>query len=298
MACRLTSDDDSIDCVFLTMASSRATQSTLLELAMISEQFRALTAAAHLRRHRTEAARRDAELDRARQIQQSLLPNAAVTRARGAYVHAKTCTEVGGDYADVIPIDADRTLLVVADVAGKGMHAALVAAQIHSLCRFSFEPGATLTDLARRLNALMASHVDSALFATALLGIHDRAAGTLELINAGHPPALVAEADGTIRTLGDDPAPPLGILDETPPSTTHAIAPGESILLYTDGLSELPTSGRTLLGVEGLIALFKQHVANDRPLGERAGSLVEALSAATDATLPQHDDETFVLMAL
>jgi serine phosphatase RsbU (regulator of sigma subunit) len=265
---------------------------------MISEQFRALTASAALRRHRTEAARRDAELDRARQIQQSLLPRASLTRARGAFVHAKTCTEVGGDYADVIPIDADRTLLVVADVAGKGMHAALVAAQIHSLCRFSFEPGATLTDLARRLNALMASHVDSALFATAMLAIHDRANATLELINAGHPPALLAEPDGTIRPIASEPGPPLGILDETPAPTTRATTPGQSVLLYTDGLSELPAPGPALLGVDGLSALFAAHTTRDRTLDERAAALIEALTGAMDPASPQHDDETFILIDL
>ena len=303
MICRLEERPGSLDLLFLTLPPTHAEHSQLLELAMIAEQYRGATAAALLRRRQAESARREAELQRAHEIQENLLPDARIAAARGAMVHALPCHEVGGDYADIIPLDEHRTLLVVADVSGKGLHAALVAAQIFSLCNFAIPHAEILTGLAERLNALLSRHLSMAVFASAVLVLVDREAGgggggggTVSVLNAGHPPPLLAEADGTVSVLADTTSPPLGVLDEPPPVVTSVISPGSTLLLYTDGLTELSDASGAMLGVDGVCTLFREACAGAEALEGRMGALVGSLDRLNGLHAHQHDDQT-VLMA-
>lgn len=301
MICRLEERPGSLDLLFLTLPPTHADHSHLLELAMIAEQYRGATAAAQLRRRQAEYARRETELQRAKEIQANLLPEARFAAARGAVIHALPCHEVGGDYADIIPLDEHRTLLVVADVSGKGLHAALVAAQIHSLCNFAIPHAEILTRLSERLNALLSRHLSMAVFASAVLVLVDRGAegaGTVSVLNAGHPPPLLAEADGTVSVLADTPSPPLGVLEEPPPVVTSVVSPGSTLLLYTDGLTELADGSGAMLGVDGVCALFRDACATPPALESRMNALTASLDRLNALHAHQHDDQTLLMARL
>jgi PAS domain S-box-containing protein len=172
-------------------------------------------------------------------LQEALLPDAP--RLDGVdvavrYLPAGTDTTVGGDWYDVIPLDEERVLLAVGDVAGHGLPAAALMAQLRNALRgvaFAGQPpGAMLATL----NALLLGTAPQEM-ATALCAIYHRRAGILEWASAGHLPPLVH--DGRMAALlGDPPGPPLGMPGATFANRRSSLPPGALLVLYTDGLVE------------------------------------------------------------
>ncbi len=201
------------------------------------------------------------DLDSARAIQQSLLPQKppdALPYLLDVRSHA--CYEVGGDYTDIITTVDGEYLMVVADVAGKGLASALVASSFRSAFRAIAGTGLPLHELARRLAHLHWSEgIESQFrYVTAAFLKLNRTAHSLEVVNAGHNPVLMIHPDGTQETFRAS-GPPLGILKgSTYKSETREFPPGTRLLAYTDGLTEV-FRGDEEFGEERLAAAFARY---------------------------------------
>ncbi len=174
----------------------------------------------------------------ARQIQQTLTPG-QVDAVPGYEVETfyKPLQEVGGDYFDVIELAGGRTLFAVADVSGKGMPAALLAANIQALVRSIAEAGANPLEMARQMNKHLSRYTPPDRFATAAFVQLDRNNGELTYVNAGHN-APVLFGLGSQKSL-DATGLPLGLFsDAAYEAGTVLLPPGGALLLFTDGLTD------------------------------------------------------------
>jgi serine phosphatase RsbU (regulator of sigma subunit) len=144
---------------------------------------------------------------------------------------------VGGDYFDVIELPGNRTLLAVADVSGKGMAAALLAANIQALVRSIVNVEAGPEALARQINKHLSRYTPSNRFATAVFIVLSRESGELVFVNAGHNAPIVC-CDGSVTSLGAT-GMPMGLQSNAEYETGTASIPfGGSLLIFTDGLTD------------------------------------------------------------
>jgi serine phosphatase RsbU (regulator of sigma subunit) len=228
------------------------------------------------------------EFELARDIQRSLLPHQ--TRHTGPVLGLNIPARgVSGDFYDYFTLPDGRIYFNIADVAGKGMNAALLMAKtsslFHCLGKALHDPGKLLS----RINVELCETAVRGMFVTMIAGVYDPVAGLIRLVNAGHPPALHRNRDGIIKALPAD-APPLGILPDTAfPLREIALGDG-SLYLFTDGLSEAAYQGGQL-GLEGVKALINQ-VAKLPPV-TRLAAIVDKVQPAHAA---RHDDITLLLV--
>ncbi len=174
----------------------------------------------------------------ARQIQQTLTP-AKVDELPGYKVETfyKPFRDVGGDYFDVIELAGKRTLFAVADVSGKGMAAALLAANIQALVRSIASVSGDLLALAGQINRHLSRYTPTDRFATAVFVVLNRDTGELTYVNAGHNAPIVFDS-GSARSL-EATGLPLGLFPEATYTTNTALLPpGRALLLFTDGLTD------------------------------------------------------------
>ena len=172
----------------------------------------------------------------ARQIQQTLIPQ-TLEEVQGYSLdtYYKPYRDVGGDYFDVIDLPDGRTLFAVADVSGKGMAAALLAANIQALVRSTAAVDPDPQSLSIQINRHLSRYTPADRFATAVLVLLDRGSGHLIYVNAGHnSPILFYSGSATsLETTGL----PLGLFpDSKYESRTAQLAPNGSLLIFTDGL--------------------------------------------------------------
>jgi sigma-B regulation protein RsbU (phosphoserine phosphatase) len=179
------------------------------------------------------------QLEQAAEIQRGLLPVQApnVPGVDLAGYNA-ACHTVGGDYYDFLVYPDGRVGLLVGDVAGKGMPAALLMSSLQARVQVLFDDPTDLAALVTRLNRIITSNCPSNRFITFFIGILDPSTGELTYVNAGHNPPLVAHADGSVEKL-DGTGLILGILAvATYTQETCTLAPGDALLLFSDGVSE------------------------------------------------------------
>jgi phosphoserine phosphatase RsbU/P len=174
----------------------------------------------------------------ARQIQQTLQPG-KLEELLGYEVQAfyKPLREVGGDYFDVIELPANRTLFALADVSGKGIPAALLAANIQALVRSIASVESTPLALAKQINKHLSRYTPSDRFATAVFIVLSRDSGELTYVNAGHNAPIVFSSGST--TFLEATGPPLGLFADAEYETrTGVICLGCTLLIFTDGLTD------------------------------------------------------------
>jgi anti-sigma regulatory factor (Ser/Thr protein kinase) len=146
--------------------------------------------------------------------------------------------QVGGDWCDIVSLDADRVALIVGDCVGQGLAAATVMGQLRSACRALLleksSPSAVLAALHR-----FAARLPGADGATAFCAVLTYSTGELVYSSAGHPPAIIVHSDGTTQMLENGQGFPLTIQpDQTRPEARITMPPRSTLLLYTDGLVE------------------------------------------------------------
>ncbi|AYV25500.1 SpoIIE family protein phosphatase [Streptomyces sp. CJ_13] len=258
-------------------------------------------------RKAAEEAHRQAEADRARLqdalavLQSSLLPDTLPPipgMETAAHYRTASPDRLGGDFYDVFPLDATRFAFFLGDVCGKGPQAAAVT----SLTRYTLraaalhdpDPVSALSTLNRVLHERYSG--GDPRYCTAILGVLEPDPGTgqvtVHLASGGHPPALVLRADGTADFLPTPGGLLIGILPDAPfaPATT-TLGPGDTLLLYTDGLTEARTGeGRSALyGDEALRAFATDHA------GQSPNAVMEALTGLLDGFGDGLDDDTALL---
>ena len=182
------------------------------------------------------------EQDVAGALQKSLLPERLPQlpgmSMAARYLSGTEGVEVGGDWYDVMTIDAQRIALVIGDVAGRGLRAASAMGQLRVALRAYALEGHAPAEIVTRVNRL-ANTLPNGDMATLSLVVYDVTTGALESVSAGHPPAVVRSSDGRARMLDTAPGQPVGVLKAPPyQSCSDTLDPGSTLVLYTDGLVE------------------------------------------------------------
>jgi len=238
------------------------------------------------------------ELEIAAGIQQSLLPSILPQSPRFDIAgFATSAHEVGGDFYDVIGLDEGSVLVVIADVMGKGVPAALFAAILRAIIRSRRDLASNPGKLLRWLNETLFPDFDRVdMFATVQLAYIDSANLTLRAATAGHCPLLVASSDGTIAELGAEGLPIGTQSGGDFPDCTVPITPGARILLYTDGLIEAKNAQSELWGLSQLRHWLYGTVGSRQTAQEIGISLKAELDRFRGGS-PVTDDVTFVVLS-
>lgn len=213
------------------------------------------------------AARLEEELRLARDIQNSLLPDVA-PQLPGWNVNAlwKAARVIGGDFYDYWPLTGSQGQkqfgFVIADVSDKGMAAALFMALSRSLVRAAALDGSDPAVALTRANRWITRDSESGMFVTIFYGVLDVEQGTLCYTCAGHNPPLLMHTDGSYDELST-PGIALGIIDSiTLTSRTITLAPGDTLVCYTDGVTESFDDGDQQYGVPRLREVIQRHITH------------------------------------
>jgi sigma-B regulation protein RsbU (phosphoserine phosphatase) len=232
------------------------------------------------------------EMRIARDVQQRLLPS-VTPRVEGLQL-AGICEPaigVGGDYFDFVSLPDERTGLVIADVSGKGIPAALLMANLQASVRSlaPIVPDPAL--LTAQLNKNLYQASDAARYATLFFGFYDPRERTLRYSNAGHHPPVLLRGREVSRL--DERGLPIGLFATADYSEGRTrLRPGDLLALFTDGVSETPDANGEEFGEERLIALLLRHRELD--LREIVAAVLGELGSWSTGAEP-HDDVTLVL---
>lgn len=220
----------------------------------------------YLLEERLDRQRLDEQLRVGAQIQRHFLPSESPQVPHyDLYGVNHSCFQIGGDYFDFVRLSDQRWAVVLADVSGKGIGAALLMAMLQASLRALAQDGRDPASLMARLNHLLVERSPESKYATVFYAELDPSTHTLEYVNAGHvPPGLVRRSDGTVEDLGAT-GPVVGLVDEVQfESRRIELAPEEILLLCTDGVTELENEDgeemgrdrlRQILAEEGTSAL-------------------------------------------
>ena len=206
------------------------------------------------------AARMAAEIAIARDVQARLFPQTMPSlRTLDLAARCIQARSVGGDYYDFLALDRDHTGFVLADVSGKGVHAALRMASLHAHVRSqaASAPQDPLRVL-RQVNRMLIESWPSGQFATLFLGVYNDASRRLSYINCGHNPPLCLRRDGEVEWLRAT-ATVLGAFEDWSCELGRvSLAPGDWLVAYSDGVTEAMRDGE-LFGEERLIEVVRQY---------------------------------------
>lgn len=233
----------------------------------------------------------------AREIQQAILPrifppfpeNAEQLDIAALMNAAK---DVGGDFYDFFRIDDQRIGFVVADVSGKGVPAAIFMAVSRTLIRATGVRGVSPAECISYSNELLAQESANSMFVTAFYGIYNLTTGQVTYTNAGHNPPYLMKADGTILQLPFSSDLVVGAIDDFKYSEeTLQLEHGDTLLLYTDGVTEAINSGDEEFGEQRLQAVLAQLTSNSsQDIIERIKACVSDFAGEAE----QSDDITLL----
>lgn len=239
----------------------------------------------------SRAARHDSDRDLVVSVQRSLLagalPEQHDLQLGAEYLPAEARYGIGGDWYDAIPLADGRMMLIVGDVAGHGLEAAISMGQVRSAAR-ALAPAYQPAGLLEALDQFICSTIREPL-ATAAVAIIDPASRTLRYCLAGHPPPLLRAPDGSVSTLDEASGVLLGLETRDRPERVVRFAPASSLVLFTDGLIE-----RRDQGVDAGIAWLADELKKELPPdpAELCDTLVRQSVARNG-----RDDDTAVLCA-
>ncbi|OHB75791.1 MAG: hypothetical protein A2W31_08565 [Planctomycetes bacterium RBG_16_64_10] len=219
---------------------------------------------------RQRALERDLEL--AHQVQQGLVPSAPPQVAGYLFYHYYgAANQVGGDFFDYVPLAGGRMTIVVADVSGKGVAAALLMAKLSGVVRYHLANEPDLALALGQMNSAFTQHDWEDRFVTCAAAAVDPVTHQLTLVNAGHMAPLLRRPDGRVEAIGEaGVGPPLGVVEDYPyRSTTHALEPGACLTIFTDGISEAMNPSGELYGLKRLRRQIRAAAANAEQLGRR-----------------------------
>jgi serine phosphatase RsbU (regulator of sigma subunit)/putative methionine-R-sulfoxide reductase with GAF domain len=262
------------------------------------EYFAGLVAAAlvRIRAHKAalERAAVQRDLDLARELQGGLLPKVFPTREEAPgielFARLEPAKEVSGDLYDFFTIEPGKMCFVVGDVSGKGIAAGIFMAVTRTLIRATTVPGRSPLEIMNRVNAQLAKENQASLFVTMILGIVDTTTGRMVYGQGGHNPPILVPAQGkpTYEPAG---GMPLGVFEDAKFGERELqLKPGETLLVYTDGVTEAMNEAKDLFGedrlekaVTGVASLSSEKIA-ERVIEQVEGFVLEA-ERSDDITL-------------
>jgi serine phosphatase RsbU (regulator of sigma subunit) len=240
------------------------------------------------------------DLRAAATLQQAILPDAFPPHPHidGAAL-MRSARAIGGDFHDAVALDASRMALLVADVSGKGAQAALFMVLVRTLLQevvtqhagtADLDPAAIMAETNRRLLA----RNPLSLFVTVMFGVLDAAGGRFAFCSAGHGMPLIRRADGSVERVAGRPSPMLGLIETAQYRSQDVIlAPGDAVVLVTDGIEEATDAHGTWFGEKRLCTALTEAGPN-----ASAAALLEATLRAVDdfsGGAPLGDDITCVV---
>ena len=238
--------------------------------------------------------KQEQELERAREIQESLLPK-EIPQLPGFEVATawRPARMVGGDYFDVLKLSEKRLAIIIADVVGKGVSAALLMANVQATVRAFAHDSGSPAQLCSRVNSVLCGNIGPEKFVTFFCGILDADLRTLQYCNAGHPSPILVSSD-SIR-----PLPAGGAVLGVFPSWEYRdsmvrLNAGDRLLLFTDGITEASGSDGREFGEENLAALARANGAT--PAGELNSRVFAQVSEFCEGQF--QDDATLLVIAV
>jgi phosphoserine phosphatase RsbU/P len=237
--------------------------------------------------------RLEEELNIARTIQTSLLPSELPRngwfRAIGSSIASR---QVGGDYFDVRQVGPEQYACMIADVSGKGVSAALLAALLQGAFVFASESDARIDEVMSRVNRFLIERARGEKYATVVYCTVNKA-GELRWSNAGHPQPIVVRASGELELL-ESTGMPIGMLDIAVYEVkTMQLGPGDKLVLFSDGLSEAANSDGEFFDKKALKEFLCAHAGIG--CADLHAKLVEAVEDFSEAT-EQEDDITMLVL--
>jgi sigma-B regulation protein RsbU (phosphoserine phosphatase) len=283
---------DSDELLYVAIPMEFATPDWLQMAELATTQWRNAEAGWREREQVTRHQSIEKELSQARRILERYLPSAQAVYGCDWHLKAEPCRWVGGDYADVVSLPDGRLYVGVADVCGKGLQAALVAASFHTLMRSSLAGSQTLAEVMKRANAYLLEFLPDESYITMACILTNPARDRVEYFNAGHPSPLIVTSDHSVRLLPTGLNYPLGMETDDPEVLEFPGSPDEIILFYTDGCTDqlnpngdrldsaalqsiatqIASTATTLSAaqcVDGLFAALETHRANCLPPDDR-----------------------------
>lgn len=231
----------------------------------------------------------DRELEFATQVQLGFLPTERPRLANyNFYDFYEAAYRVGGDFFDYVLLPDGRVAIGLGDVAGKGVSAALLMARVYSAARYELLTKPTPAAAMTGLNAVISSSGLGHRFVTLVFAVLDPVQHELTIVNAGHLPPLLRDSRSAIRKLAaEESGLPIGVKqDYDYRQTQHHLDPGDTVILFTDGVTEAMNGENDIYGMKRLTAFLKKAPADAEPLGE---ALVEDVERFCQGR-PQHDD--------
>ena len=235
------------------------------------------------------------EIAEAKAIQEKLLPRELPQMPGYEIASAwQSARLVGGDYFDILPLDGETLGLCIADVAGKGMPAALLMSNLQAAVRGLSSLSVAPHLLCGRLNSIVCRNTGSDRFITFFYAQLDGAARQLAYVNAGHNAPFVMRSDGSYLRLQEG-GPVLGVFDgRTYELGSAQLAPGDRVILFTDGVTEACNPAGEEFGEARLLRLLREH----RALSADALQAKILSAAAEFSGGPWQDDATLVVLAV
>lgn len=263
-----------------------------LELMMgIARQSAAALGNARLHRELLKRQRLQQDLRMAERIQQSFLPQTIPSRE--GYVFAASyepAFDVGGDFYDFIELPEGQLGVVIGDVSGKGVSAALYMARFTRDLRYVALTEPDPAEVLRKMNPLLLQSQQEDVFLTLIYAVLNTKTHTLALANAGHMPVRVRQASGATISL-EESGLPLGVLEDSPYQTQlYPLLPGDMALFYTDGLVEAMSPGHEMFGDARLTETM---TASPPDAAAMLETLLQRVKQHAEHS-PQFDDTTVV----
>jgi serine phosphatase RsbU (regulator of sigma subunit) len=246
-----------------------------------------------------EAALRQNQIERdlklAHKVQQGLLPaKPPLVERYHFFDFYEAANQVGGDFYDYITLPGGRVAVILADVSGKGIAAALVMAKLSAIVRYSLASEPVVARAVQQINSSFSRSGWEDRFVTFVLALLDPDRNEVTVVNAGHMPPFLRLDNGRVEAVGEDVSGvPLGV-DESfeYQSATVPLSPGQFLVLFTDGFSEAMNDAKELYGLERLRTRIGSSLSNVAELGKMILDDVESFVGGT----PQSDDMCLVCL--
>ena len=242
-----------------------------------------------------ERKRFEQEVKLARRIQVALLP-AEDPDVAGLEIHGGNIPSrgVSGDYYQVVERpDTHEVALIIADVSGKGIGASLLTGYVDALVNAYLGENLEPAEIFNRVSPQMNAKTPVESFATAFLGILSTDTGALRFASAGHDPTILVRAGGEVELLMPT-GMPLGLMPDAKYTVSEArLEPGDSLVMYTDGITEAANPEQEEFGRERLVEVCREHHAESP---KKLASSIEAVVDKFVEGVPYHDDRTLVIV--
>jgi phosphoserine phosphatase RsbU/P len=250
---------------------------------------------AQLHREIVEKRKIEQELVLAREIQQNFHPN--IPKSYGGVelcASSEMCEAVGGDYVGYFPFEDGRFLVMLGDVSGKGIGAALVMSSLHAACRALVRHVHAIEDVTNILNETFVETTGAGTFVTMLIMLVDTIGRRVHFIRAGHNPPLTILATGDSVIFDNGGGPPVGLFTGIRyRREISTVEPGSVLVVYTDGVSEAENLQGDQLGMERLGAVVR--ASRLKSASEIHAGIREALDEFV-GDAPTHDDSTLIVL--